>query len=124
MTLTADRVSEIFLDCFAAPDQEDAMVVDVIVGKVALDKNKLEGHRMEIADMLAELPDNFRVSAGGGWSFLQACVDRHGNHWTGMHARMAELFALGVATDQAVLLMPRELWDALPGGMPYYAVKV
>jgi hypothetical protein len=29
---------------------------------------------------------------------------------------------LGIATKQAEILLPREMWPALPGGMPYIAV--
>ena len=74
--------------------------------------------------MLSELPDEFRVSGGGGWSFLQACNDRHGTQWTGFHQAMEELFMLGMAAGLVTELLPRDLWDALPGGMPYYAVKL
>jgi hypothetical protein len=78
----------------------------------------------EIRAMLAELPDQYRKSGGGGWSFLNACDDRHGTQWTGFHRTMEHLFMLGLAIGAVTLLMPRELWDALPGGMPYYMVDV
>lgn len=61
-------------------------------------------------------------SSGGGWTFLNACHDRHGNLWTGFHRRMEELFMLGLAIGKVHCLFPRDLWDALPGGMPFYMV--
>jgi hypothetical protein len=73
--------------------------------------------------MLAELPDMFKESGGGGWSFLNACDDRHGNQWTGLHQRMEQLFQLGIGIDKVECQLPREVWPALPGGMPYYIVK-
>ena len=126
MPLTSDRVAEIFKECLATQEEIDGgkvVLTDVLVGVVGLVPDRLEPHRDEIKEMLYELPENFQMEKGGGWSFLQACEDRHGNQWTGLHSRMAELFALGVATDQAICLLPRDVWKALPGGMPYYGVK-
>ncbi|NQT49448.1 hypothetical protein HQ571_02010 [Candidatus Kuenenbacteria bacterium] len=74
--------------------------------------------------MLAELPDEFKESGGGGMSFMNACYDRNGNQWTGMHKRMEELFQLGIGIKKAKCLMPRASWSALPGGMPYYAISI
>ena len=126
MPLTADRVNTIFAQAIASQeeiDAEKAVLTDVLVGVVGLVPERLEPFREEIGEMLHELPETFHMDKGGGWSFLEACNDRHGNQWTGLHRTMAELFALGVATDQAVCLLPRAMWSALPGGMPYYGVK-
>jgi len=68
------------------------------------------------------LPEQFKGSAGGGWSFLNACDDKHGNQWTDLHLRMEQLFQLGIGIGKVKCLMPRAMWSALPGGMPYYAV--
>jgi len=62
-------------------------------------------------------PEN--EGGGGGWSFLQLCEDDHGEQWTGLHKVMDELLMLAIATKHARILLPRELWSALPGGMPY-----
>jgi hypothetical protein len=35
---------------------------------------------------------------------------------------MEQLLALGTATRQMTILMPREMWDMFPGGMPYIAI--
>ena len=58
---------------------------------------------------------------GGGWSFLQACVDKNGNHW-GEHSNMEELFCLGIAIGKVESLLPRDMWKVLPGGVPYYVI--
>ena len=76
----------------------------------------------EIAQMLNELPRPFHVEGGGGWSFLQACQDRHGNQWTGMHRTMELLFLMGLALGKVKECLPREHWTILPGGVPYYTV--
>jgi hypothetical protein len=64
------------------------------------------------------------MEAGGGWSFLQACVNRDGEMWTDSHRIMENLFLLGIAIEKANSLLPRELWSRLPGGVPYLATTV
>jgi hypothetical protein len=36
---------------------------------------------------------------------------------------MDELVCLGLAIGRIAFLMPREMWEMLPGGMPYIVVK-
>lgn len=76
----------------------------------------------EIRALLRELPDEFQLRGGGGWSFLNACQDRHGTLWTGSHSHVEVLLCLGVAIGAARWMMPRDLWPSLPGGMPYVVV--
>ena len=120
--LTAERVEHLFAACLA-PD-EKGVIVEGIVSKAAFRADALDARRAEIRAMLAELPDQYRKSGGGGWSFLNACDDRHGTQWTGFHRTMEHLFMLGLGIGAVTLLIERELWDALPGGMPYYMVDV
>lgn len=124
MELSAERVSEIFMDClFKDGEAHDRFVkAEGIQTKVGFNPKRLEGYRADVENMLAELPDSFHEGAGGGMSFLNACEDRHGNQWTGMHQVMEELFLLGMGLGKVRCLMPREMWQVLPGGMPYYAV--
>lgn len=127
--LTADRVEEILADClFRDEEVEDlgreeivarAVVAEGILNPFAFHPERLASHRDEVYEMLGELPDNYRASKGGGWSFLNACDDKHGNQWTGLHQTMDHLFVLGIGLGLAKWLLPRELWAALPGGMPY-----
>lgn len=131
MELTAANVEATLVDCLPKGTSEEAqaeiekgtvVVGEGIVRSYALVKDKLEEHRGEIRDMLGQLPYAFRLTIGGGWSFLQACMTEKGDQWTGMHQTMDQLFILGVATEQAKLLVPRDKWDMLPGGMPYYQI--
>lgn len=123
--VTVSRVDEIFKDCLFADKQEDASqmveapVIHFIVG---FHPGRLEQHKAEIADLLDELPDDFKSSRGGGGSFLNACFDKHGNQWTGDHIHVEQLFALGIAAGRVQSCFPRELWPMLPGGMPYYVI--
>lgn len=115
--LDAQQVEDTFEACLG-----DDVEVDAIAFLARLDKAKLADHAELILAMLLELPTEFRASAGGGWSFLNACNDRHGNQWTGLHRTMAQLFAMGQGLGLVACLLPRDLWEALPGGVPYYAI--
>jgi len=63
------------------------------------------------------------VVGEGGWTFLNACQDKHGRLWTGLHQTVEKLFLLGMATGKAKCLLPREVWPMLPGGLPYFAIE-
>lgn len=123
-TLSPARVEEIFKACHTDAEEpaDNLVLVDAITWKAYLDIGKLAEHHDEIVEMLMELPEQFRESGGGGWSFLQACDDRHGVQWTGFHMIMAMLFALGEGIGKVKSLLPRDMWVALPGGMPYYVI--
>lgn len=116
MNLSAENVERLFRQCLSTTGD----VTEGVVGRACLDTS---GHEAEIESMLAELPPEFSSTGGGGWSFLNACMDRNGNQWTGLHRTMDRLFMLGIAAGKARWLMPRELWPALPGGMPYVSVN-
>ena len=122
--LSANRVSDIFIDCLfkEGEDTSNHVAVEGVGCRVGLHPQRLEQHKSEISLMLKDLDDKFQASGGGGMSFLNACNDKHGNQWTGMQKTMDELFMLGVAAQLAKPVMPREMWHALPGGMPYYVV--
>jgi hypothetical protein len=120
--LDPERVRDLFADCLDPGG--DGVEVEGIAGMAVFGPAPLERYAEEIRAMLAELDDAFRKSGGGGWSFLNACSDRHGRQWTGEHRTMEQLFMLGLAIGAVSLLMPRELWDALPGGMPYYRLEM
>lgn len=127
MKLTAAAVSEIFFDCLFRDGEptEPRIEVEGIMSKFGFHPGRIEAHKAEIMDLLLELPDNFRpleAGGGGGWSFLCACNTRDAVHW-GEHPNMEQLFALGLASGQALNLTPqRSMWEILPGGMPYYRI--
>ncbi len=120
--LTAVRVEELFLQCLAATAGEGSIVVQGIVNTAAFRPEAIEEHREEIGALLAELPEPFQENGGGGWSFLNACDDKHGNQWTGSQRTVEHLFMLGLASGQVTELVPRDLWPTISGGMPYYMV--
>lgn len=123
MELTSQNVEETFIDCLCETQESlDGIIIEGIVAKYKFDTDKLEIHKTDIETMLAELPTEFRKDGGGGWSFVNACVDKNGNQWTDLHQRMEQLFCLGIAIGKVQCTLPREMWEMLPGGMPYYAI--
>ncbi|OHA91017.1 MAG: hypothetical protein A2758_01350 [Candidatus Zambryskibacteria bacterium RIFCSPHIGHO2_01_FULL_49_18] len=118
-TLTPERVEAIFVDClFRKSERTDKRVTARgITTAAGFHPGRLKKHSAEIAEMLAELPDGFRNSPTGA-SFLEACMDKHGNQWTGLHQRMEQLFLLGVATKKAKILKAQALRRFLNGSMP------
>lgn len=134
MKLTAENVYTVFADCFYTEAEigqsletkglfpKDAILVDGILSKFAFHPGRVASHRSKVASMLFELPDEFMHDKGMGASFLNACVTKDGEHW-GEHKNMEQLFVLGTALKMVRLCLPREMWGALPGSMPFYVVN-
>ena len=73
--------------------------------------------------MLEQLPDKFHKEKGGGWSFLNLCMDKYRRQWTDLHSVCDMLVCLGIATGHLSFPMPRDLWNISPGEMPYVVVN-
>jgi hypothetical protein len=116
MNLTPDKVTTLFMGCLSETGTE----VEGITATFCLD---VDGKEDEIMALLNELPKPFFETAGGGWSFLNACNDRNDDLWTGLHTVIEQLVCLGIAAGKISWLLPRNLWAALPGGMPYFVIK-
>lgn len=125
MKLTAENVRTVFMDCLFndGEDTSNHVAAEGIITNVGFHPGRLESHTRDIGDMLSELPDSFMANGGGGMSFLNACMTKDDVQW-GEHQQMEQLFQLGQAVGFVKSLMPREMWGALPGGMPYYSVEV
>jgi hypothetical protein len=137
--IDSERVVEILKDCLYTGEEldplgevsltnlpEGAVIAEGIMHPFGFHPERLESHRAEVTTMLQNLPQAFRETehgGGGGWSFLMACNDRNDVQWTGLHQTMDALFSLGKGLGLVEWLMPRELWPAFPGGMPYVVVK-
>jgi len=122
MKLTSENVETIFMDSLCETKESDGVIIEGIVASYKFDNNKVESYKNDIESMLAELPTEFRKDVGGGWSFMNACNDKDGNQWTDFHQRMEQLFCLGMAIGKVECQLPREMWESLPGGMPYYTI--
>lgn len=126
MKLTSQVVDDMMLKClFGDSEQvEKPIMVEGIARNFGFHPARIAEHRDEIKAMLAELPDAFQATKGGGWSFLNACLDRHDVQWTGLHMIMESLFCLGIAAGLARWTLPRHLWHVFPGGMPYVTLTL
>ena len=125
MRLEAQEVQNVLEACLSSEPANKPGVTKIVEGirnKFAFDIAALEKHRETINDMLDELPPEFHEDTGGGMSFLQACMDRHGRHW-GEHMTMDHLFALGMGIDRVVYPLPRDVWSVLPGSVPYVTIR-
>ncbi len=122
--LNPERVNQIFLECLFAGDEDTSKMIQAegITNTTGFHPGRLQSHKVEIETLLGELPEQFKESVDGGWSFLNACNDKHGNQWTGLHQRMEQLFQLGIGIGRVKPLLPKEMWNVLPGGMPYYVI--
>lgn len=127
--IDAAEVVAIFTDCLFRDEEviggkipENAVIVDGVLHKFGFHGGRIAEHAERISEMLHALPSAFQQSGGGGMSFLNACDDSDGEQWTGLHQTMGNLFDLGVAAGKCKLVLPREMWAVLPGGMPYYVV--
>lgn len=118
-----DRIHTIFYGCLVVKVVETSEVAKVegITLNVWFNKNSLEKYALEIRMLLGALPRAFKQA--GGASFLQAALDMNGVQWTGFHLRMEQLFLLGMGIGKVECPVPREFWNTLPGGMPFYQVK-
>lgn len=138
MKIDPQRVEQLYRECLAEvpdprpteaelADNPEFTLVEGIMHTSVFDTLKLWANRDEIVEMLSWLPMDFRDDTtnggAGGWSFLNACEDREGVLW-GSHMGMDQLFQLGIGLGVARYLMPRKLWSAFPGGMPYLSVTV
>ena len=124
--LTADRVMQLIKECASETVDEtddNNIIIEGIINKVSIRKDKLKEHEEEIFGMLLELPEEFLKSKGGGMTFLMMCNDKDGKMWTGLHPVMEALVVLGIGINKVSYCLPKEMWVALPGRMPYLVVN-
>ena len=51
-------------------------------------------------------------------SFLNLCVDKDGVQWA-EHPTLEKMVAMGIGLKMAAYCLPRDMWNSLPGGVPY-----
>lgn len=131
--IDTEKLNQMFLDCFPAAgvgkevlrDKSKYVVVQGISARFGFDKAKLAAHAPEVRSMLEQLPVKFRPASeggGGGASFLEMPLTEGGEQW-GEHINCEQLLSLALGLGWAEYCLPREMWSALPGGMPYVALK-
>lgn len=130
--INAGRLHEIVVDSLFTDEEvnrspipgppEDAVVVDGVMSMFGFHPERLESHRAEVREMLETLRDEFWLSKGGGWSFLNLCEDRDGNLW-GQHRDCEALCVLAIGLGLGSFPLPREIWPVLPGSVPYFVFE-
>jgi len=125
MNLTAEKVHTTFMNCLFNEGEptDNHKIGEGVMMKVGFNPERLKESEPAIIEMLNDLPDEFKKTGGGGMSFLNMCNDKEGNQWADLHKTMDELVALGNATGKLSFLMPKGMWNVLPGGMPYLVVN-
>ena len=77
--LSSENVEGVLSDCLYTDAElkesggetpEGTIIVEGIHRSFGLHPGRVQTHEDEIAQMLDELPDTFKESGGGGWSFL------------------------------------------------------
>jgi hypothetical protein len=121
MELTPKNIEDVFKECLYSDKEntDNRIEVQGISFKVGFHPERLKYQETTIDEFLEQLPDEFEE----GWSFLNMCVDKSGNIWTGEHRFVELLVVLGIALGKLAFLFPREKWILLPGGMPYIIKK-
>jgi hypothetical protein len=123
MQLTNENVINIATDCMPEQQSDQITMGQGIIMDIAYLNDKLEKHKKDIQSMLKQLPSQFMLKEGGGWSFLNACLNKDGIQWTGDHSTIELLITLGNAIQCVEFQFPKTMWHVLPGGVPYFAVK-
>lgn len=120
MQLTAKNVDAVFKDCLT---NDNGIVVKGVRIGARFNEAKVRQHEDDIFAMLMQLPEQFHRPGGGGWSFLNMCIDRNGIQWADFHQTCDALICLGLAIGAVdFLFKQRELWQCFPGGMPYIVI--
>lgn len=99
----------------------DAVIVRGLVHVYGFHPKRIKEIKPQVDELLTQLPDKFNREIGGGWSFLNMCVDRKGHQWTCEHQICEILVCLGIAVGSAEWLL-LDLKSLLPGGVPYVSV--
>lgn len=120
-TNMAQLLEEAFAKCLfkEGEDTTGMIAVEGIVHKYGFHPERLQEQKKTIKALVAELPAQFKE----GWSFLNLCMTKDNREWTGVQLRMEQLMVMAIGLDIMAYCMPREMWQILPGGVPYVIVK-
>ena len=120
-TNMSELTSNAFMDCLfkEGEDTSNRVKVEGLTSMFGLHPQRLEEKRELVTALLTELPAEFKE----GWSFLNLCITRNGELWTGSHRVCEQLVVMAIGLGLMEYCMPREMWKILPGGVPYLMIK-
>lgn len=105
-------------DVDAAAVEKGLIPVRGIARNFMFDAEKIEKNREDIASLLSHTDPGFHKDTGGGATFMRLSVDKSEKIW-GSQQTAEVLMCLAIAARYGSYCMPRDLWGALPGGVPY-----
>ena len=127
--LNSEEVKKVFGCCLYQDDEIingkpiiEPILVEGVIGKFGLHPDRVKENKSTIIEMLNELPDDFKMTGGGGMSFLNMCNDKNGRQWTDLHRTMELLVCLGIVIGKVEYNLPKEDWSMLPGSMQYIVI--
>lgn len=126
--LNPNRVNSIFTECLfkEGEDEGESITVAGFANDTIFSKSRVDEHKDTIIDMLADLPDHFKVSAGDriGASVMGVGFDKHGHEWTVLYVYKERLTQLGVAVGKVSYIVPKKDWPLLKNGMPFILINL
>jgi len=123
--INSEEVTAMFKDCLfrdaeVNPPPTDFVKTNGIAVNIEFHPTRLDSHKRRIGEIVGNLSKEF--VEGGGWTFLNMCLDKNGNQWTSFHKVQDQLLCLAVGTNQGKILMA-EMASVMPGGVPYVQFK-
>ena len=120
-TNMSELTSNAFMDCLfkEGEDKTNPVKVEGLTSMFGLHPQRLEEKRELVTALLTELPSEFNEC----WVFLNLCITRNGELWTGSHRVCEQLVVMAIGLGLMEYCMPREIWKILPGGVPYLMIK-
>lgn len=118
---TEEEVTPKFMESRLLEDKpKNVLIVMGSVFTAAFDKVRLKAAREDIIELWDQLLPHFRFDhESKGASFLDMCVNADREQW-GEHPNMESLLLLGIGLGIVrYCFSARNMWQALPGGMPY-----
>lgn len=114
-------VSKAFMECLFDEDEDSSNYVRVegITTNFRFNPQRLEKKRELVTELLTQLPVQFKE----GYTFLNMCTNKDGEMWTGEHRVCEMLATMAIGLNLMSYCFPREMWQFLPGGVPYLIVK-
>lgn len=121
----AECVGKVFRDCLFTEAElvggrppGEFVQVDGIIMTVGFHPERLESHRQDVIEILRYMPTQFFKGSGDGWSFLNLPMTKDDHQW-GEHRNAEQLMMLAFGLKLGQYTMPRDMWKAFPGGMPF-----
>lgn len=117
LKLTAKNVNDLFYTVLFndGEDHTGYIRVNGVTQNFGLHPGRVASVKERVGELLGQLDPSF--FSDDGQSFLQLPFSADGTHWC-EHRTAQELMVLGLATGLMVSPLPREMWMALPGGVP------